>query len=119
MALRTWWGISDLNSDLDNEMTNVQSTVTATCGTSILFCVRVPYSIAPTKQCLGHVQVRQAFLSRRKMLRNSLQIDQTSEQIGAALSSAGLSPDARAQDLTTQDFARFARCLGSDAITAP
>lgn len=57
------------------------------------------------------LQVRQAFLSRRKMLRNSLQIDQSSEQIGAALAAAGLSPDARAQDLTTQDFARFARCL--------
>ena len=53
------------------------------------------------------------------MLRNSLQIDQSSEQIGSALSAAGLSPDARAQDLTTQDFARFARCLGKDAVAAP
>ena len=63
------------------------------------------------------MQVRQAFLSRRKMLRNSLQISQSSEQIGSALSAAGVSPDARAQDLTTQDFARFAKHLGADIYT--
>lgn len=52
------------------------------------------------------------------MLRNSLQISQSSEEIGIALTAAGVSPDARAQDLTTQDFAKFAKHLGADIYTA-
>ena len=57
------------------------------------------------------VQVRMAFASRRKMISNTLSIGLESAQIGAALSAAGLSPNARAQDLTLEQFVALARCI--------
>ena len=52
-----------------------------------------------------------AFASRRKMVSNTLRFGLESADIGAALSAAGLSPYARAQDLTLADFVALARCI--------
>lgn len=53
-------------------------------------------------------QVKKAFSQRRKVLRNSLQPLHSAGQVGAALAALGLSADARAQDLTLDDFVRLA-----------
>lgn len=50
---------------------------------------------------------RKAFLSRRKMIRNNMHPLYSSKQVDQALTSAKLRPDARAQDLSVEHFARF------------
>ena len=58
-------------------------------------------------------QVRTAFASRRKMIRNTLRVNLDAAQIGAALVVAGLNPDARAQDLSLEHFVALARCVAA------
>ena len=62
-------------------------------------------------------QVRTAFASRRKMIRNTLRVGLDAAQIGAALVEAGLSPDARAQDLSLEQFVALARCVATAEST--
>lgn len=52
--------------------------------------------------------MKKAFSQRRKTMRNSLQPLHSSAGVAAALEALGLNPSARAQDLTLQDFVRFA-----------
>ncbi|GAB4815735.1 hypothetical protein N2152v2_002781 [Parachlorella kessleri] len=52
--------------------------------------------------------VKKAFSQRRKVIRNSLQPLYPGSQVSTALGALGLSVDARAQDLTLDDFVRLA-----------
>jgi 16S rRNA A1518/A1519 N6-dimethyltransferase RsmA/KsgA/DIM1 with predicted DNA glycosylase/AP lyase activity len=52
-----------------------------------------------------------AFASRRKMISNTLRVGLDSAQISAAMSAAGLCANARAQDLTLEEFVALARCI--------
>lgn len=51
------------------------------------------------------MQINQAFSQRRKMMRNALQPLYSSAASEAALVASKLRPDARAQDLSVQQFA--------------
>ena len=55
-----------------------------------------------------HALVAKAFSERRKMMRNSMQPLHGSGEVEAALAACGLRPDARAQDLSVEQFARVA-----------
>ena len=55
-----------------------------------------------------HALVAKAFSERRKMMRNSMQPLHSSVEVEAALTACGLRPDARAQDLSVEQFARLA-----------
>ncbi len=56
-------------------------------------------------------QIKKAFSQRRKVVRNSLRPLYEPAQVAAALRAAGLSEDARAQDLTLAQFGRLAWAL--------
>ncbi|KAL4434460.1 hypothetical protein ABPG75_000901 [Micractinium tetrahymenae] len=58
--------------------------------------------------------VKKAFSQRRKVVRNSLRPLYEPAQVAAALQAAGLSEDARAQDLTLQEFGALAWALAKD-----
>lgn len=65
------------------------------------------------------MQVNKAFSERRKMLRNTLAPLYSREQAEAALGALGLRPDARAQDLSLEQFVALAWQLhGQDAAAA-
>lgn len=53
-------------------------------------------------------QVKKAFSQRRKVVRNALRPLFEPADVAAALAAAGLNQDARAQDLTLQQFADLA-----------
>lgn len=78
-------------------------------GAVVDFALRPPQSrpaVPAEKQFLQ--LLRKAFSQRRKVMRNSLQPLYDPVQVSAALSALGLNPDARAQDLTLEDFVHLA-----------
>lgn len=58
--------------------------------------------------CRAAAQVKKGFSQRRKVLRNALRPLHEPGQVSAALQAAGLSAEARAQDLTLAQFAALA-----------
>eukprot|EP00775_Hariotina_reticulata_P010380 gene10380-10538_t len=64
------------------------------------------------------VLVNKAFSERRKMLRNTLQPLYTAKQVEAALSEASIRPDARAQDLSVEQFAAVYNHLHQQVLAA-
>ena len=78
----------------------------------VAFRLREPQDLplAPSPEFFVRV-VNSCFLRRRKMVRNNLRPAFSPEQVEVALESAGLRPDARAQDLDMQDFVALCNCL--------
>lgn len=60
--------------------------------------------------------VGKAFLSRRKMMRNSIEPLYTTAQVEEALGKCGLRKDARAQDLSLDDFVRVHHALSEQVV---
>lgn len=71
-------------------------------GQLLLTLARMP---APT------AQINKAFSQRRKVLRNSLQPMYGTAEVAVALEAAGLGQEARAQDLSLEQFAALAWAL--------
>jgi 16S rRNA (adenine1518-N6/adenine1519-N6)-dimethyltransferase len=75
--------------------------------------------LRPREQPLGEVSdgnlfalvVREAFGTRRKMLRRALEPAFGSGRALAALAAAGIDPTRRAEELSVADFARLAKAL--------
>ncbi|GIL52847.1 hypothetical protein Vafri_8614 [Volvox africanus] len=63
-----------------------------------------------------HALVVKAFSERRKKMRNSLQPLHSSNQVEAALAGCGLNVDARAQDLTLEQFVTLSRHLHQQTL---
>eukprot|EP00887_Chlorella_sp_A99_P004463 scaffold30.g4463.t1 len=86
-------------------------------GAVIEFALLPPEARVPVPEERAFLRlVKKAFGQRRKVLRNALQPLYGREQVAAALAEAGLSSEARAQDLTLQQFADLAWALdGSGA----
>jgi hypothetical protein len=84
--------------------------------------LRCPWNKVSTKSLIWHwhappsllLQMKKAFSQRRKVMRNSLQPLLSAGQVSDALCALGLNPDARAQDLTLDDFVRLAWQLQQD-----
>jgi 16S rRNA A1518/A1519 N6-dimethyltransferase RsmA/KsgA/DIM1 with predicted DNA glycosylase/AP lyase activity len=62
--------------------------------------------------------VGKAFLSRRKMMRNSIEPLYTTAQVEEALGKCGLRKDARAQDLSLNDFVRVHHALSEMVVSS-
>ncbi|GLC33506.1 hypothetical protein PLESTB_000082500 [Pleodorina starrii] len=65
-----------------------------------------------------HTLVSKAFSERRKKMRNSVQPLHTSDQVEAALAACGLNVDARAQDLTLEQFVSLSWQLHRQQVEA-
>ena len=77
-------------------------------GALVSFQLRPPGSRPDVPSERAFVMLfNKAFSERRKMVRNSVQPLYPGPQVEAALVAAGLRPDARAQDLSVDDFVRF------------
>ncbi|KAG2490681.1 hypothetical protein HYH03_010848 [Edaphochlamys debaryana] len=74
-------------------------------GALVTFSLLPPHQRPPVPSERGfHELVLKAFSERRKKMRNSLQPLASAEQVQAALAACGLNVDARAQDLTLDQF---------------
>jgi len=63
--------------------------------------------------------VEMAFSQKRKKMGNSLQPVYAKEKVEAALTAAGVRPDARAEDLSVEEFAEVFETLGPPPPTLP
>jgi 16S rRNA (adenine1518-N6/adenine1519-N6)-dimethyltransferase len=79
---------------------------------SVLSLVPRPTPLAPTRDpALFEAVVKQAFATRRKMLRRALAARFGEEISGAALAASGIAGTKRAEELSVADFARLADAL--------
>lgn len=83
-------------------------------ATQIHHHILKPRAILPnsTRAAFSHLpsspQIKKAFSQRRKVMRNALRPLWEPADVAAALSAVGLNEDARAQDLTLQEFGKLA-----------
>jgi 16S rRNA (adenine1518-N6/adenine1519-N6)-dimethyltransferase len=83
---------------------------------SVLSLVPRPAPLAPVRDpALFEELVKQAFATRRKMLRRSLATAFGEPAAGAALAASGIAGTRRAEELSVADFARLGDALG-DAL---
>ena len=80
--------------------------IVAGCLPSSQRCLHVPTTCHPVPA--SPPQVRKGFSQRRKVVRNALRPMHEPAEVAAALAEGGLSVDARAQDLTLQQFVDLA-----------
>jgi 16S rRNA (adenine1518-N6/adenine1519-N6)-dimethyltransferase len=80
---------------------------------SVMSLVPRPAPLAPTRDpALFEEVVKQAFATRRKMLRRSLAGAFGEERAAAALAASGIEGTRRAEELSVADFARLADAFG-------